>query len=106
MAGKVYKGILSNNQHVAIKHIINDGNAETVVREVTSLSHITHPNLVALQGYCIREDECFLIYEFCPNGNLSEWIFGIPFCISIFYSSSWFIQSVLMNGNLLNNREG
>uniref|UniRef100_A0A2C9U894 Protein kinase domain-containing protein n=1 Tax=Manihot esculenta TaxID=3983 RepID=A0A2C9U894_MANES len=75
-AGKVYKGILSNNQHVAIKHIINDGNAETVVREVTSLSHITHPNLVALLGYCIREDECFLIYEFCPNGNLSEWIFG------------------------------
>ncbi|KAF2308568.1 hypothetical protein GH714_010738 [Hevea brasiliensis] len=75
-AGKVYKGILSNNQHVAIKHIINDGNAETVVREVTSLLHVTHPNLVALLGYCVREDECFLIYELCPNGNLSEWIFG------------------------------
>ncbi|KAM4124934.1 hypothetical protein ACB094_01G270100 [Castanea mollissima] len=59
-AGKVYKGILSNNQHVAIKHIIDDGNIQAFVREVTSLSH-----------------ECFLVYEFCPNGNLSEWLFGI-----------------------------
>ncbi|XP_015573616.3 probable LRR receptor-like serine/threonine-protein kinase At1g07650 isoform X1 [Ricinus communis] len=75
-AGKVYKGVLSNSQHVAIKHIINDGNRETVVREVTSLSHVRHPNLVALLGCCIREDECFILYELCPNGNLSQWIFG------------------------------
>ncbi|KAH7577380.1 hypothetical protein JRO89_XS01G0242500 [Xanthoceras sorbifolium] len=75
-AGKVYKGVLSNNQHAAIKHIVNDGNVETFVREVTSLSHIRHPNLVALLGYCLREDEGFLIYELCPNGNLSNWLFG------------------------------
>ncbi|XP_060672144.1 probable serine/threonine-protein kinase PBL5 [Ziziphus jujuba] len=75
-AGKVYKGILSNNQAVAIKHIINDGNVETFVREVTSLSHIRHPNLVALLGCCVKDDECFLIYELCPYGSLSEWLFG------------------------------
>ncbi|KAK1568399.1 hypothetical protein Q3G72_023977 [Acer saccharum] len=75
-AGKVYKGTLSNNQPVAIKHIINDGNVETFVREVASLSHIRHPNLVALLGYCLREDEGFLIYELCPNGSLSNWLFG------------------------------
>ncbi|KAK4845642.1 hypothetical protein QYF36_007419 [Acer negundo] len=75
-AGKVYKGTLSNNQPVAIKHIINDGNVETFVREVASLSHIRHPNLVALLGYCLREDEGFLIYELCPNGSLSKWLFG------------------------------
>ncbi|KAL3526433.1 hypothetical protein ACH5RR_011089 [Cinchona calisaya] len=73
-AGKVYKGLLSNNQHVAIKHITNDG--ETFLREVRSLSHVRHPNLATLQGYCEKEGECFLIYEFCPNGNLSEWLFG------------------------------
>ncbi|XP_048433591.1 proline-rich receptor-like protein kinase PERK3 [Pyrus x bretschneideri] len=75
-AGKVYKGVLSNNQRVAVKHTINDGNVETFAREVTSLSHIRHPNLVTLLGYCANEDECFLVYELCPNGNLSEWIFG------------------------------
>uniref|UniRef100_A0A2N9I700 Protein kinase domain-containing protein n=1 Tax=Fagus sylvatica TaxID=28930 RepID=A0A2N9I700_FAGSY len=76
ITGKVYKGILSNKQHVAIKHIINDGNVESFVREVTSSSHVRHPNLVALLGCCVMEDECFLVYEFCPNGNLSEWLFG------------------------------
>ncbi|XP_027358789.1 probable serine/threonine-protein kinase PBL21 [Abrus precatorius] len=76
-AGKVYKGTMRNNQHVAIKHVINDdGNMETFAREVTSLSHVRHPNLVALLGYCVEGDECFLVYELCPNGSLSEWLFG------------------------------
>ncbi|KAB2090882.1 hypothetical protein ES319_A03G152800v1 [Gossypium barbadense] len=74
--GKVYKGLLSNGQYVAIKHIINDGQIETFVREVRSLSHIKHPNLVALVGYCENEDECFLVYELCHHGNLSEWLYG------------------------------
>ncbi|XP_017970846.1 PREDICTED: probable receptor-like protein kinase At2g42960 [Theobroma cacao] len=76
IAGKVYKGLLSNGLHVAVKHIINDGQIETFVREVRSLSHIRHPNLVALLGYCESEDECFLVYELCHNGNLSEWLYG------------------------------
>ncbi|XVE85054.1 hypothetical protein DITRI_Ditri17bG0061600 [Diplodiscus trichospermus] len=76
IAGKVYKGILSNDLRVAVKHIINDGQIETFVREVRSLSHIKHPNLVALIGYCENEDECFLVYELCHHGNLSEWLYG------------------------------
>ncbi|KDP26568.1 hypothetical protein JCGZ_17726 [Jatropha curcas] len=76
IAGKVYKGILHNGQHVAVKHILNDGHVETFVREVTSLSHIRHPNLVALVGFCEYKDEYFLVYELCSNGNLSEWLYG------------------------------
>ncbi|KAG6713362.1 hypothetical protein I3842_05G147700 [Carya illinoinensis] len=76
IAGKVYKGILSNGQHVAVKHTINDGYMDTFVREFTSLSHVRHPNLVALLCCCENEDECFLVYELCHNGNLSEWLFG------------------------------
>lgn len=49
---------------------------ETFVREVTSLSHVKHPNLVELLGHCEAADECFLVYELCHNGNLSEWLFG------------------------------
>ncbi|XP_024974950.1 leucine-rich repeat receptor-like serine/threonine-protein kinase At2g14510 [Cynara cardunculus var. scolymus] len=75
-AGKVYRGILSNKQHVAVKHIINDGFVETFLREVRNLALVRHPNLVALLGYCDNGDECFLIYELCTNGNLSEWLFG------------------------------
>ncbi|MED6185193.1 hypothetical protein PIB30_054700 [Stylosanthes scabra] len=75
-AGKVYKGILSNGLHVAVKHITNESYMETFVREVKSLSHVKHPNLVALLGYCENnESECFLVYELCYNGSLSHWLF-------------------------------
>ncbi|XP_024042091.1 probable serine/threonine-protein kinase PBL28 [Citrus clementina] len=76
VAGKVYKGILSNGQQVAVKHIISDGYVDTFVREVRSLSHVQHPNLVALLSYCEDHNECFLVYELCHNGNLSEWLYG------------------------------
>ncbi|XP_048322517.2 probable receptor-like protein kinase At5g18500 [Ziziphus jujuba] len=76
VAGKVYKGVLSNGQHVAVKHIIKDGYIDTFIREVRSLSNVRHQNLVALLGYCEDKEECFLVYELCHNGNLSEWLFG------------------------------
>lgn len=75
-AGKVYKGVLANGQDVAIKHIVNDGERETFVREITSLSHVRHPNLVRLLDHCEGEGECFLVYELCHWGNLSEWLFS------------------------------
>jgi interleukin-1 receptor-associated kinase 1 len=76
LPGKVYKGMLANGRSVAVKHIIKNEHAETFLREVTSLSHVRHPNLVSLRGYCDGQDECFLVYELCVNGNLSEWLFG------------------------------
>ncbi|KAK6928324.1 SPARK domain, partial [Dillenia turbinata] len=75
-AGKVYKGRLSNNHQVAVKHIIHERNVDTFIREITSLSHVKHPNLVSLLAYSKKDNECFLVYELCPNGNLSEWLFG------------------------------
>lgn len=73
----MHKGKLSNGQHVAVKHIIKNGYIDTFIREVRSLSHVRHPNLVALLGYCEDIEECFLVYELCHNGNLSEWLFGM-----------------------------
>ncbi|KAM3286672.1 hypothetical protein P3S67_025471 [Capsicum chacoense] len=75
-AGRVYRGILSNNQEVAIKRIIHEECIETFLREVRSLTNVRHPNLVALLGYSKNAKECFLIYEICPNGNLSRWLFA------------------------------
>ncbi|KAJ9554414.1 hypothetical protein OSB04_018459 [Centaurea solstitialis] len=76
IAGKVYKGVLANGQDVAIKHIVNDGEMDTFVREITNLSRVRHPNLVRLLDHCEGENECFLVYELCHWGNLSEWLFS------------------------------
>ncbi|KAK9090459.1 hypothetical protein Sjap_023636 [Stephania japonica] len=75
MAGKVYKGVLPNGRQVAVKHINKDKHMETFVREIRSLSHVRHPNLASLLGFCEEQKECFLVYELCHNGNLSEWLY-------------------------------
>ncbi|XP_021972657.1 probable receptor-like protein kinase At1g11050 [Helianthus annuus] len=70
-AGEVYKGILPSGQAVAIKKISNRNNADSFTREVEGLSRIRHPNLVCLFGCCTEDGEQYLVYEFCPAGNLA-----------------------------------
>lgn len=94
LLGKVYKGVLPNKQHVAIKQITDEGYTETFLRELKSLAKVRHPNLVALLGYCRHKDECFLLYELCPNGNLSEWIFGTLISTILFLCISFFVHLV------------
>ena len=102
--GKVYKGVLHNNQSVAIKQITDEGYIETFTRELKSLSKVRHPNLVALLGYCKHKDECFLLYELCPNGNLSEWIFGNDFlcyvCLQFLIPSRDLVLMIVLLHNM------
>lgn len=71
-AGSVYKGILPSGQAVAIKHINKSNWSDSFVRGVESFSRVWHPNLVSLLGFCIEGGEQYLVYEYCPAGNLAE----------------------------------
>ncbi|XP_031376811.1 proline-rich receptor-like protein kinase PERK3 [Punica granatum] len=71
-AGHVYKGILPSGQAVAIKHINKSNMSDSFTREVEGLSRVRHPNLVCLFGYCIEGGEQYLVYEYCPAGNLAQ----------------------------------
>ncbi|KAL5583168.1 hypothetical protein UlMin_015610 [Ulmus minor] len=55
--------------------IIDEEDVEIFVRQVRSSSRVRHPKLVALFGCCVKEDQCFVVYELCPNRKLSEWLF-------------------------------
>ncbi|KAI4325830.1 hypothetical protein MLD38_031194 [Melastoma candidum] len=72
--GTVYAGRLPNNELVAIKRIKHrDGDSiDNVMNEVKLLSNVSHPNLVRLLGCCIENGEQILVYEFMPNGTLSQ----------------------------------
>ena len=72
--GMVYEGRLVNDDLVAIKKIKHrDNNSiEQVMNEIKLLSSVSHPNLVRLLGCCIEKGEQILVYEFMPNGTLSE----------------------------------
>ncbi|KAL8250648.1 hypothetical protein R6Q59_034341 [Mikania micrantha] len=73
--GTVYSGKLNNGEWVAIKRIKHrsDGdNTDQVMNEIKLLSSVNHPNLVRLLGCSVDHDEQILVYEFMPNGTLSQ----------------------------------
>ncbi|MFS7976245.1 putative protein kinase RLK-Pelle-Extensin family [Helianthus anomalus] len=78
--GRVFKGVLSDGTHVAIKRLSSggqQGDKEFLV-EVEMLSRLHHRNLVKLVGYYSNRDssENLLCYELVPNGSLEAWLHG------------------------------
>lgn len=71
-AGLVYMGVLPSGQSVAIKHIFRTNHTNSFFSEVAGLSRIRHSNLVCLFGYCVEDNEQYLVYEYCSGGNLSQ----------------------------------
>ncbi|XP_019094616.1 PREDICTED: wall-associated receptor kinase-like 21 isoform X2 [Camelina sativa] len=72
--GTVYAGEFPNSSWVAIKRLRRKDTTsiDQVVNEIKLLSSVSHPNLVRLLGCCIADGEPFLVYEFMPNGTLSQ----------------------------------
>lgn len=73
--GDVYKGLLNDGMLVAIKKRIGAPSQE-FVDEVRYLSPIQHRNLVTLLGYCQENYLQFLVYEYIPNGSVSNHLYG------------------------------
>ncbi|KAL5135758.1 Receptor-like serine/threonine-protein kinase ALE2 [Glycine soja] len=78
--GRVFKGVLNDGTHVAIKRLTNggqQGDKEFLV-EVEMLSRLHHRNLVKLVGYFSNRDSSqnVLCYELVPNGSLEAWLHG------------------------------
>ncbi|KAL8161834.1 hypothetical protein V2J09_013323 [Rumex salicifolius] len=69
--GKVYRGVLSDGQLVAIKRA-QQGSMQGGLEfktEIELLSRVHHKNLVGLVGFCFEQGEQMLVYEFMPNGS-------------------------------------
>ncbi|KAG6398676.1 hypothetical protein SASPL_140143 [Salvia splendens] len=73
--GEVYKGKLGDGSLIAVKKVI-DTELE-FVSEVEIITSLRHRNLVPLRGCCVDDTthQKYLIYDYMPNGNLSEHLF-------------------------------
>lgn len=75
----VYKGILRDGSVVAIKTITKTScksEESEFLKGLNVLTSLRHESLVRLRGFCSSKGrgECFLIYDFVPNGNLLSYI--------------------------------
>ncbi|XP_012572412.1 L-type lectin-domain containing receptor kinase IX.1-like [Cicer arietinum] len=76
--GGVYKGYLKRtNSYAAIKRISSDSRQgiKQYAAEVMIISQLRHRNLLKLIGWCHRNHDFILIYEFMPNGSLDSHLF-------------------------------
>ncbi|CAL0308393.1 unnamed protein product [Lupinus luteus] len=79
--GTVYKGELHDGTMIAVKRMESGimGEGEKGLTEFKSeiavLTKVRHRHLVALLGHCLEGNEKLLVYEYMPQGTLSEHLF-------------------------------
>ncbi|XP_042454315.1 L-type lectin-domain containing receptor kinase SIT2-like [Zingiber officinale] len=76
--GRVYKGVLpKSNLEIAVKKISHESKQgiREFVAEIASMGRLRHRHLVPLLGYCRRQFELLLVYDYMPNGSLDKFLF-------------------------------
>ncbi|KAK4366194.1 hypothetical protein RND71_014074 [Anisodus tanguticus] len=76
--GSVYLGKLPDGKQVAVKVRFDKTQlgADSFINEVSLLSHISHPSLVSLEGFCHESKQQILVYEYLPGGSLADNLYG------------------------------
>uniref|UniRef100_A0A0E0EX78 non-specific serine/threonine protein kinase n=1 Tax=Oryza meridionalis TaxID=40149 RepID=A0A0E0EX78_9ORYZ len=76
--GKVYRGVLPTSKLiVAVKKVSHESRQgmKEFITEIVSIGHLRHRNLVQLLGYCRRNYELLLVYDYMPNGSLDKFLY-------------------------------
>lgn len=75
----VYRGVLRDGSVVAVKRISKSScksEEAEFLKGLNVLTSLRHENLVRLRGFCCSRGrgECFLVYDFVPNGILLRYL--------------------------------
>ncbi|KAI3709389.1 hypothetical protein L2E82_39151 [Cichorium intybus] len=79
---EVYKGWVNEKTYspskhntgllIAVKRLHNYKQSTISKLDLEILKEFSHPNLVKLIGYCLEQNDLFLVYEFMHNGNFQD----------------------------------
>ncbi|KAK7258397.1 hypothetical protein RIF29_23971 [Crotalaria pallida] len=74
--GRVYRAQFDDGQVLAVKKIdssvLPSDLSEDFTELVSNISHLQHPNVTELVGYCSEYGQHLLVYEFHKNGSLHD----------------------------------
>lgn len=77
--GTVYKGELHDGTKIAVKRmesgVMGNKGLNEFKSEIAVLTKVRHRNLVSLLGYCLDGNERILVYEYMPQGPVSQHLF-------------------------------
>ncbi|KAF5442858.1 hypothetical protein F2P56_035474 [Juglans regia] len=78
--GTVYRGELHDGTKIAVKRMesgaVGEKGLSEFMSEIQVLTKVRHRHLVALLGYCLDGNEKLLVYEYMPQGTLSQHLFN------------------------------
>ncbi|KAK3127250.1 hypothetical protein QOZ80_7AG0570380 [Eleusine coracana subsp. coracana] len=94
--GVVYKGILPNDQEIAVKRLSESSRQgiEELKNELVLVAKLRHKNLVTLVGVCLENNEKLLVYEHMPNRSLDIILFDPEKCKEL----DWGKRFKIING--------
>ncbi|KAJ1274916.1 hypothetical protein BS78_05G096000 [Paspalum vaginatum] len=82
---QVYRGCLANGTELAVKILkYSDEVLKEFVSEIEIISSLSHRNVISLIGFCFKNDDLLLVYEYLQRGSLEEILHGEKECKSIF----------------------
>ncbi|KAI8536717.1 hypothetical protein RHMOL_Rhmol10G0278600 [Rhododendron molle] len=101
--GVVYKGYLANREdlekgdvEVAVKKFSRESlkGRDDFLAELEIINLLRHKHLVQLRGWCHKNGELLLVYDYMPNGSLDKHLFGDDNSTPL----SWKIRHKIISG--------